>query len=407
MANAQPHETDNSATPVAIPAASSPAVWAAAVLLFAFALWQGLGPNEQRDFFIYRLGSQLAARGENPYDLARVRMHVAARFTADDEDTKQFVGNCGYFLPPCALVLYLPFAALPPMAANIAWALLTGIAAYFIALVPMLYRNPGTPSQELLPRLILPFLLVLNPLALAIVVVGQVSLVTVGCIAAGLLALERRRPTLATLLWIVPFVKPHLALPLIPLLGYLAGWRYAALLVLFVAGLNLLGAGLAGESPLAYLDYLEQAHKVVAFNRVERNPSLTSWNCLLHAAGGPAIELDAWTTLGGYSIWLGLIVGRIAIAGQAPSPAWLIAAAAVGSLLCAQVLRYEVVLLVLTAPWLRDVLSRGGIPASLVGWVAIGGICLQLIPRATAPGIALLAAMVLAGPAATRPRSST
>ena len=45
----------------------------ASLLLFAFALFQALGTNNQRDFFIFRLGAVFAARGENPYDVPRVR----------------------------------------------------------------------------------------------------------------------------------------------------------------------------------------------------------------------------------------------------------------------------------------------------------------------------------------------
>ena len=52
------------------------------------------------------------------------------------------------------------------------------------------------------------------------------------------------------------FVKPHVALPLIPLAWYLGGWRRAAGLVAVVAALTLVGATLAGGSPLFLRDYL-------------------------------------------------------------------------------------------------------------------------------------------------------
>ena len=47
---------------------------------------------------------------------------------------------------------------------------------------------------------------------------------------------------------------------------------------------------MAGGSPLFLLDYfryLPTAREAVAYNRVEMNPQITSWNRLLFAWGGP------------------------------------------------------------------------------------------------------------------------
>ena len=95
-------------------------------------------------------------------------------------------------------------------------------------------------------------------------------------------------------LWTVPFVKPHLAIPLIPLAWYLGGWKPAAVLVALVGLLNAVGATMVGGSPLFlrdYLNYLPTAREVVAYNRVEMNPQITSWNRLLYAWDGPLVEL--------------------------------------------------------------------------------------------------------------------
>ena len=102
----------------------------AATLLFAFALYQALGTNNLRDFFIFRLGAQLAVRGENPYDVPRVRGHIAEQYPG--EDAKEFVDNSGYFLPPLALVVFAPAAALPWTAAKVLWAVDIGLLGYGI-----------------------------------------------------------------------------------------------------------------------------------------------------------------------------------------------------------------------------------------------------------------------------------
>jgi hypothetical protein len=386
----------------------------AASLLFAFALYQAFATNNLRDFYIFRLGAELAARGENPYDVPKVRSHIAAQFP--DENAKEFVNNSGYFLPPMAVLVFVPFAMLPWVYAKVAWGVVTGLAGYFIARLPGLLRSSDSPPLGVLPLLIVPFLLLLNPLALAVVVVGQYTLLFVGCVAAGLWAFERGKPYLAAALWVLPFVKPHLAIPLILLAWYLGGWKPAALLVALVGLLNLAGAWVAGGSPLFlrdYFAYLPTAREVVAFNRVEMNPQITSWNRLVFAWGGPLVELGAVTTVAGYMVWFGLTVGRCAATSTTPSAAWAAAATAVGGVLCAQVLVYELLFLAVAVPWVRDLFASG---YRLRGWFAVLLMAVHLLPgkvleplRVANLGVAdfyhsltvaLLAVLVLVGPLA-------
>jgi hypothetical protein len=358
------------------------------LLFFALAMMRAYGPQEYapRDFFIYRLGAELAARGETPYDVAKIQHHVAERFPdpnptsffavtgaaaagdlkrfpRTDPNPDSFPRNCGYFLPPLAVLVYMPFALLPWGAATVAWAVVNGLAAYFIARLPLLFRPKDSPPP-LFFWLVVPFLLVMNPLAQVVVFpVGQTSVMFVGFVAAGLLAFEKGRPPLAAVLWVVPFIKPHLALPLIPLAWYLGGWRPAALLVLLVGVLNLIGATVIGGSPLylrEYFDYLPQTRNVVRFNRAGLNPSIASWNRLLFAAGGPLVELGLLTTLAGYLVWYGLLAGRWALAGgERPSAAWAAAATAAGAVVCSQVLVYELLFLAVAMPWVRDLFLGG------------------------------------------------
>ena len=147
-----------------------------------------------------------------------------------------------------------------------------------------------------------------------------------------------------------------------------------------VGALNLAGCLVAGGSPLFlkdYFDFLAAAHKSVEFNRAALNPQITSWNRIIIAAGGPVVELTALTTLAGYLVWYGLVVGRCVLAGRRPSPAWALAASAVGALVCCQVLGYEVFLLALVVPYLRELLEARRIaPAAVV----LGLIAVQLVP---------------------------
>ena len=388
----------------------------AALLLFAFALTQAGRTDTFPDFFIYRLGAQLAARGENPYSIPKVREHVAVQFPGDS--AREFVDNCGYFLPPLAILVFLPFAALPWAAAKVAWAAAVGVAGFFIAKLPVLAESPderpGTAGDNSAPPVpvwllwVVPLVLVGNKLTLEVVRVGQFTPVAVGCVAAGLWAFGWNRWAVGAALWVVPFVKPHLALPLVPLAWVLGGWRPAALLVALVGGLNLAGAWLAGGSPLFlrdYFDFLPTARDAVAYNRVELNPEILSWNRLLFAAGGPLIELGIVGVLAGYLMWFGLVVGRCAMAGARPSAAWAVAASAVGAVLCAQALAYEALFLLLVVPWVRDLFAAGD---RVRGSLAVALLALHMIPYRVMSdigievhhplGVVLLAALVLAGP---------
>ncbi len=389
------------------------AAFVSAGLVLAFALLQ-VNANGQPDFFIYRFGAQLGLRGESPYDTAKVRAAAAEQFPDPDAGPDAFVNNCGYFLPPMAVLFYAPFAMLPLREAKIAWAILSAIAAFGIARLPGLFspqaRRPVPPSSF---AWLLPFLLVVNFLTLAIVQVGQTTLVVVGCVALGQWCFEKGRPTLGVLLWSVAFIKPHVALPLVPLAWYLGGWKRAVALVATVGIGNALAATMIGGSPLflrEYLDFLAAGHKSVAFNLAERNPEITSWNRLLFVATGVLIEQTATTTLASYLIWFGLVVGRCAWSGIRPSAAWAAAAAAVGAVLCPQVLAYESLVLALAVPWVLELVEGGNRRLAAIAALLL---VVQLVPfdMMEAVGIdfhrplavALFALLVLAGPSRARP----
>ena len=397
----------------------------AAALFTAFAVVQALTPGTMPDFFIFRLGAALTARGESPYDIPKVRAEVAKEFPDPDLEPKpeSFLNNCGYFLPPQAAVLFLPFAMLPWPYAKVAWALLQGLAGFAIATLPNLWRTDdvrraatGRERASLVPKLV-PFLLLLNFLTLAVVMVGQFAVVFVGCVAAGLWCFargDRLGAALGVLLWSVAFVKPHVALPLITLAWYLGGWKRAAALVGVVAAFNLIGATLVGGSPLFlrdYLDYLGGSFRAVMFNRAELNYEMTSWNRLLYVATQPfagdrfLIEQTAKTAVASYLVWFGLVLGRCGIAGVKPSAAWALAATAAGAVWCPQVLGYEALALALAVPWVQTLFADG---RRAYGFAAVLLLGLQAIPFQALDkigfdfhrplGVALFAVLVLVAP---------
>ena len=382
---------------------------AAVGLLTAFAVQQALESNLGPDFFINRAGAEIGLRGESPYDRAKVRDLVAVQFP-DDHLLQE---NCGYFLPPQAALVFAPFAALPYPAAKVLWALVNGLCAAAVLLVLRVFA-PGPLTCG--GRRLLPLVLCANHIAFTVVVLGQTSLLFVGCAAAGLWCFERKWSVLGVLLWSVPFVKPHLALPLVPLAWYLGGWKRAAALVAVVAALNLLGATVVGGSPLFlrdYVAYLSTAHKSIVFNRAGANPEITSWNRLLYALTEPVagerllVELTAATTLAGLAVWAALVAARCRLARAKPSPAWASAAAAVGALLCAQALMYDLMLLALAVPWVRELFAGG---RWVRGWLAAAALAAELVPfdQFGALGlwyhrplcVAVLAALILIGPVA-------
>lgn len=415
-ATAAPHPSDHRSGTVRY---TDPLPLLAAGLLFFIALVVASKDDLNRDFFIYRIGSVLGLRGDWPYDVSKIRALVAEQFPDPNPDEASFVNNNGYFPPPLAIVVYAPFAVLPWGASKIAWAGAMFLAAVAIARVPRAFHAPNEPPNVLpLVWRLVGTALVLNYLSVAIIAVGQTPLLFVGCVIAGQWCFDRGRLWPGALLWAVPFVKPHLALPLIPLAWYLGGWKRAGAVFVVVAALNLIGATLAGGSPLAireYLEYVPVAHKAVLYNRAELNPQITSWNRLLFSLGGPLVELTIVTTVAGYLVWVALVLSRCTATGARPSPAWALAATVVGGMLCCQVLGYETLALVLTIPWIRDLFRTPPRPAAArpwfpraVGTAAVLLLLLQQVSRETfeplgidfhrSLGIALFAVLVLIGP---------
>lgn len=357
----------------------------AGLLVFAFGVFQALAANIAPDLFIYRVGSQLGLRAENPYDTAPVRAAVVEQFPELNTGPAPLGENSGFFLPPGAVVAFAPLAVLPWPDAKLLWAAFNGLAASAVGRAVTLFRPANQPRGPELVRLLVPFLLVLNFLTLAVVMVGQTPVVATGCVAAGLVAFGRGWNLAGAVLWALPFVKPHVALPLVPLAWYLGGWKRAAGVLLVVAGMTLLGALFVGGTPLFLLDYLKQAgagHQTVAFNRAEMAYEMTSWNRLLYVASGERVlvEQSASTMLLSYAVGFGLVLLRCLAARTRPSETWALAMAAALAVVCPQVLAYELVGLALAVPWVRDLFASGRRGWGLTAVLLLG---VQLVPFPT------------------------
>jgi hypothetical protein len=319
--------------------------------------------DNQLDLFVYRTGAQIALAGESPYDSKRMLAVVMAKFPPKDANDL-FARNCGFFLPPQAIVLFAPFAKMKSWSeAESVWFFLLTL---FGALCGTLAWTFGrTAAHRGTGWAIIVVVLLLNPVTLPTLVVGQTPLLFAGCIALGQYCFERDCPRMGCFLWAFTFFKPHLALPFLALAAILGGPMRALRIVMVVALLNLLG-GLLTYGTLAgafhlfgeYVDYIGSAHKDVVFNRVDQNYQILSWNRIIAAAGGPAIELGISMVLAGLAVWAALIAIRLRLAApwrdvfdrNKIDPAYLLAVTAVGSLFFNQVLASEMLLLVLLAP---------------------------------------------------------
>ena len=204
----------------------------APLLLFAFALFQALGTNNLRDF--YHLPARRRTRGarrepvrraEGPASTSRRNSRMRTRKSSSPTaaiSCRRKRSCCSCRSRCCR---GRPRRSLGPSR--------SASRAYFVARLPgMLRPKPSHSRLALVSRAVLAF-------AQPAVARGRGRRASTrscssACVAAGLLCFERGRPYLAAVLWAIPFVKPHLAIPLIPLAWYLGGWRPAALLVALV-----------------------------------------------------------------------------------------------------------------------------------------------------------------------------
>lgn len=334
--------------------------------------WSGrvaVRDNHHEDLWIYTSGAALGWRGESPYDTPKMHARVAEQY--DDED---LIKNNGFFLAPQAILLFAPFAPLPWDAAKLLWCAVTiglsaAVAWKLKAFVPGAFPAWFTAAAVVL--------VLCNPLTQFLLIVGQTTLWVVACAVLGQAVHNAGWRRLGALLWAVAFIKPHCAIPLLPLAWFLSGWRRPIEVLAWVAGLNLVAGLVVTGSPLFvldYLKYLQQGHQSVEFNRVGVNQQISSWNRLVVANGGPIWELGMVGTLAGYAVWFTLLALRKG--RRRASPSWALAACAAGAPLCCQLLAYELLLLLLVLPYLGELLASANPGDRLAAlFVAAFGTC--------------------------------
>jgi hypothetical protein len=321
-----------------------------AVLLAGY--WSGrvaVGENHHEDLWIYSSGPALAVNGQTPYDVANIHARVEEKWP-DDENLD---GNSGFFLTPQALLVYAPWVALPWDVAKPVWCAFTiGLAAAAGWGVRNLSDSP-LPSWFTAAAVVA---VLLNPMTLFVLIVGQSTLLVLSCIVLGEAAYRAGWKRIGCILWAVCFIKPHIAFPLLPLAWYLNGWKRTAEVAAWAAALNVLAGVVFFGKPLFVLDYLkcvQQGHQTVEFNRVGVNKQITGWNRLVAAAGGPAIELGMIGTLVSYAALLVVAGLRLTVFGKVkPTREWCFALAGCASLYCCQLLPYELPMLCLALPYL-------------------------------------------------------
>ncbi|MCE9532978.1 MAG: DUF2029 domain-containing protein [Planctomycetes bacterium] len=339
-------------------------LFAAGMVVYLVLVSLSLFKNDQLDLYVYRVGATFALAGQTPYDTAKFQARVAEKFPPKDDD--DFAANCGFFLAPPAIVLFAPFAKLNWIAAEIGWSILLTLMG--LACGTLAWTFGRDPARRGAGWEIVVLALLLNPVTLPGIVVGQTSLFFVGCVALGQYCFEVGRPRVGCFLWAMLFFKPHLAIPFLGLALVLGGWRRVAGIIVLVAFLNLLGGFLTrgtffGSINLLreYVEYVGGARGTVVFNQVAQNYQIPSWNRILAAVGGPAIDLKVWMTIAGFGFWGLLVWGRTRLSGTTlkADPAWLAAVTAAGTLFFAQVLAYEMIVLVLLAPLILQWHDRG------------------------------------------------
>jgi len=340
-----------------------PLAAAATVLAVLIAGWWSVRvaveDNHHEDLWIYTAAARLAFDGTSPYSTARIHAAVAEQYP----DADDLLHNAAYLRPPATLPVFAPYFLMDWTTAKVVWCLTTVLLAALSAWHLSAFTSAALPPWFTAAAAVA---VLCNPLTLFVLIVGQTPLLFVACVVLGQAAHVRGRRRIGAALWALAFVKPHIALPLLPLAWYLSGWRRAAEIAVYAGLMNVAAGVVTVGNPLLVLDwlaYLPEGHKSVEFNLVSVNKQITSWNRLVVAFGGPAIELGLAGTLTGYAVWFGLVWVRYRTSSPRPtgakSPAWALAVSVCGALVCCQSLPYELPMLVLVLPYLGELFTSG------------------------------------------------
>jgi len=305
--------------------------------------------NEHHDLFIYTSGARLALKGETPYNIDAIHEMVAQQYP-DDEVIQN---NSGFFLSPQALLVLAPFASLPWMAGKAAWC-----TVMFCLTLLTAWQLIRLTEETLHPWLAFSIAMwvAFNWMTMAIYNVGQTGLLMLSCITLGEVLWRSGWKRFSAILWAVAFIKPHIAIALIPLAFALDGWKRALEVAFWAGVLNLITGLVFFGKPLFILDFVkfvEQGHQTVEFNRLVLNKQILSWNRIYFSLGGEGFEMGITRTFLGFLIVSVVVFIRQRIAGEY-SRQWLLACAGGSMVVCCQVLACELTALFLALPYLAQ-----------------------------------------------------
>jgi hypothetical protein len=369
--------------PVGVGTTSGSASWfcvAATILSVCIAgYWAGrvaLFENHHEDLWIYSSGSWFGFHGISPYSIDRMHDRVHEQYP-NDENLK---GNNGFFLTPQALFVMAPFAALPWLVAKLVW------CATMIAIAVVTAWQLRTLSDRVLPEWFTTAAVVgllVNPLTLFVLIVGQTPLILLACIVFGQAAYRRGWNRFGSLLWAVAFIKPHIALALIPLAFWLNGWKRAFSVVIWAGVLNVAAGVVFYGNPFFVFDYLlyvQQGHQSVEFNRVSVNKQITSWNRILAAAAGLTKELGMVGTLCSYFAVTAIVACRVWFLQNKPNLGWKFAVAGSSMFVCCQLLPYELPLVIVLLPYIAELLASQRRSDQVAAGLFVGLIVYAMLP---------------------------
>jgi hypothetical protein len=305
------------------------------------------------DFVTFWAASHLALTGEPAavYDVARIA-------AAEQAAVPGFAGVFTWHYPPTFLLVVLPLALLPYLAAYAAFVGVTG--AMFAAVMWRIAAN----RQAML-------LLAAFPGVLINVLHGQNGFLTTAILGAGLLAVDRR-PLLGGALFGLMAYKPHFAM-LVPV-ALLAARSWHAI----AAAAAVAVAFVAASTAIFGIDMLTTFVSTMPFVREMVESGMLPWHKmattfammrLLGAATSTAYALQALAALAA--------IAGIVVLWRRPSPLALRGAMLITATMFATpyMFDYDMVLLALPIAWLAlDGMARGWQPCEreilVAAWVA-------------------------------------
>jgi hypothetical protein len=210
----------------------------------------GGGANIGRDFVALWSAASLALGGAPASGYDQSLIHAAEQTAIGAP-----VGLITWYYPPSFLLLVLPLALLPYLAAAALWT--AGTFAVFTGVLQRIAPHPLTWLAALI-----------FPATAQCLISGQNGAFSAALIAGGLLSLERR-PVLSGLCWGLLAYKPQMAVAAFAALAFGRFWRVLAISAGVAVALAVASLAILGPEPwLAFLRGLGEARAMLESGRV-------------------------------------------------------------------------------------------------------------------------------------------